>query len=181
MASEGGHDGPSVRNRPLPDTRRPPSAPALSRAGCPPQRHDDERTNANEDGAGAGMRRAAAPQPGERLSQGAGDRTTGDGLLDYEAAARYLCTTTRHVRELWQGGSLPPSRSAARSGSPRPTSTPSLPPTGYAPSGDWRHSKQHRATSSPALRAKPWIAEAEATEGAGQRGHSSLFGRVPPV
>ena len=23
------------------------------------------------------------------------------GLLDYEAAARYLCTTTRHVRELW--------------------------------------------------------------------------------
>jgi excisionase family DNA binding protein len=22
-------------------------------------------------------------------------------LLDYEAAARYLCTTTRHVRELW--------------------------------------------------------------------------------
>lgn len=47
------------------------------------------------------MRRAAAPQPGERLSQGAGDRTTGDGLLDYEAAARYLCTTARHVRELW--------------------------------------------------------------------------------
>jgi excisionase family DNA binding protein len=23
------------------------------------------------------------------------------GLLDYEAAARYLCTTPRHVRELW--------------------------------------------------------------------------------
>ena len=24
-----------------------------------------------------------------------------EGLLDYEAAARYLCTTPRHVRELW--------------------------------------------------------------------------------
>lgn len=23
------------------------------------------------------------------------------GLLDYDAAARYLCTTPRHVRELW--------------------------------------------------------------------------------
>lgn len=26
---------------------------------------------------------------------------TGGGLLDYEAAARYLCTTARHIRELW--------------------------------------------------------------------------------
>ncbi|MDA8300583.1 MAG: helix-turn-helix domain-containing protein [Actinomycetota bacterium] len=26
---------------------------------------------------------------------------TSDGLLDYQAAARYLCTTARHVRELW--------------------------------------------------------------------------------
>jgi len=25
----------------------------------------------------------------------------GEGLLDYAAAARYLCTTPRHVRELW--------------------------------------------------------------------------------
>jgi excisionase family DNA binding protein len=26
---------------------------------------------------------------------------SGEGLLDYEGAARYLCTTPRHVRELW--------------------------------------------------------------------------------
>ncbi|MGH9104629.1 MAG: excisionase family DNA-binding protein [Acidimicrobiales bacterium] len=25
----------------------------------------------------------------------------GEGLLDYQGAARYLCTTARHVRELW--------------------------------------------------------------------------------
>jgi len=24
-----------------------------------------------------------------------------EGLMDYEEAARYLCTTPRHVRELW--------------------------------------------------------------------------------
>ena len=29
------------------------------------------------------------------------DGSSGSGLLDYEAAARYLCTTARHVRELW--------------------------------------------------------------------------------
>lgn len=29
------------------------------------------------------------------------DRDSYEGLLDYEAAARYLCTTPRHVRELW--------------------------------------------------------------------------------
>jgi excisionase family DNA binding protein len=29
------------------------------------------------------------------------DGTESDGLLDYEAAAAYLCTTPRHIRELW--------------------------------------------------------------------------------
>jgi excisionase family DNA binding protein len=24
-----------------------------------------------------------------------------EGLMDYEEAARYLCTTPRHIRELW--------------------------------------------------------------------------------
>lgn len=35
--------------------------------------------------------------------QGTGDvaGNPSGGLLDYQAAARYLCTTTRHVRELW--------------------------------------------------------------------------------
>jgi excisionase family DNA binding protein len=28
------------------------------------------------------------------------------GLLDYEAAARYLCTTPRHVRKLWESRHL---------------------------------------------------------------------------
>jgi len=47
------------------------------------------------------MRRGAARQPGEPLNQHAGERITGDGLLDYESAACYLGTTPRHVRELW--------------------------------------------------------------------------------
>ncbi len=41
-----------------------------------------------------------ARPPGQR-SPRTGDGDMGGGLLDYEAAARYLCTTSRHVRELW--------------------------------------------------------------------------------
>lgn len=39
------------------------------------------------------------PGPPER--ERTGDAVAASGLLDYEGAARYLCTTTRHVRELW--------------------------------------------------------------------------------
>jgi excisionase family DNA binding protein len=52
-----------------------------------------------EQGAGPRLVRVAATQPGAQHSQGTGG-DAGSGLLDYEAAARYLCTTTRHVREL---------------------------------------------------------------------------------
>jgi excisionase family DNA binding protein len=38
----------------------------------------------------------------ERAVRHGGDEIEGYGsLLDYEAAARYLCTTPRDVRELW--------------------------------------------------------------------------------
>jgi len=37
---------------------------------------------------------------GPEISQGYGSNW-GEGLLDYAAAARYLCTTPRQVRELW--------------------------------------------------------------------------------
>jgi excisionase family DNA binding protein len=29
-----------------------------------------------------------------------------EGLMDYAEAARYLCTTPRHIRELWAKGCL---------------------------------------------------------------------------
>ena len=45
----------------------------------------------NEHGRGPRVAQRAA-SPGDDV---------GSALLDYEAAARYLCTTTRHVRELW--------------------------------------------------------------------------------
>lgn len=58
-------------------------------------------------GGGPPVRLRAEPWHGD-LSEGsvagpaAGQyRGTDDGLLDYVAAARYLCTTPRHVRELW--------------------------------------------------------------------------------
>ncbi|MGH9106363.1 MAG: helix-turn-helix domain-containing protein [Acidimicrobiales bacterium] len=41
-------------------------------------------------------------QVGARSSE----RGTGGGLLDYEAAARYLGTTPRRVRKLWQSRRL---------------------------------------------------------------------------
>ena len=46
--------------------------------------------------------RAVASTPGAQHGQGtSADNDAGRGLLDYEAAASYLCTTARHVRELW--------------------------------------------------------------------------------
>jgi excisionase family DNA binding protein len=42
-----------------------------------------------------------AAGPGGRRAVDIGDDGIKSGLLDYESAARYLCTTTRHVRELW--------------------------------------------------------------------------------
>jgi excisionase family DNA binding protein len=33
--------------------------------------------------------------------KGASVERRDQGLLDYDGAARYLCTTPRHVRELW--------------------------------------------------------------------------------
>lgn len=36
-----------------------------------------------------------------RLVEGPDNIDNGGGLLDYIAAAHYLCTTPRHVRELW--------------------------------------------------------------------------------
>lgn len=60
--------------------------------------------------------------PQDTLSQrGDVDR----GLLDYEAAALYLCTTTRHVRELWARRQLAAIKvgRVKRSGSQRPTWT----------------------------------------------------------
>jgi excisionase family DNA binding protein len=51
---------------------------------------------------GAGPKAAPvkmAPPEAEHLPATAAG--TSDGLLDYQAAARYLCTTARHVRELW--------------------------------------------------------------------------------
>ena len=51
---------------------------------------------------GAGLKVASAkmtPLQAGRTPATASD--AGEGLLDYHGAARYLCTTTRHVRELW--------------------------------------------------------------------------------
>lgn len=38
---------------------------------------------------------------GNKALQETPDNIAFGGLLDYEAAAGYLCTTPRHVRELW--------------------------------------------------------------------------------
>lgn len=35
------------------------------------------------------------------LAKETGQTNYNEGLLDYVAAAHYLCTTPRHVRELW--------------------------------------------------------------------------------
>ncbi len=35
-------------------------------------------------------------------SSGEHEPNSSGALLDYEGAARYLCTTPRHVRELWE-------------------------------------------------------------------------------
>ena len=43
----------------------------------------------------------AAAGLGGRRAVDIGNDGVENGLLDYEFAARYLCTTTRHVRELW--------------------------------------------------------------------------------
>lgn len=45
---------------------------------------------------------AAAQHVGVRSSEPG----TGGGLLDYDEAARYLSTTPRHVRKLWQSRRL---------------------------------------------------------------------------
>jgi excisionase family DNA binding protein len=50
---------------------------------------------------GLGRTAATVTPPRAPLSDGTRHANADDGLLDYEAAARYLCTTTRHVRELW--------------------------------------------------------------------------------
>ena len=72
---------------------------------APHQGHGrEEKRDATEEGAGgkaegdAGDRDAS---PGAQQIEGTCDASSGSGLLDYEAAARYLCTTARHVRELW--------------------------------------------------------------------------------
>lgn len=52
------------------------------------------------DARGPGDVRGRSNQVGTEVP--AGDGSNGaEGLMDYEAAARYLCTTPRHVRELW--------------------------------------------------------------------------------
>lgn len=53
-----------------------------------------------EHGAGPDVARVTTAQGAPQNTPRHGDGTA-SGLLDYEAAARYLCTTARHVRELW--------------------------------------------------------------------------------
>lgn len=52
------------------------------------------------DAQGPGDVRGPSKQAGTEVRAGDGPNGV-EGLLDYEAAARYLCTTPRHVRELW--------------------------------------------------------------------------------
>lgn len=52
-------------------------------------------------GAGPNVAPVKMTQPQAGHTTRATADATGGGLLDYEAASRYLCTTTRHVRELW--------------------------------------------------------------------------------
>jgi excisionase family DNA binding protein len=48
------------------------------------------------------IRRLSVNGTGERRFAGVKSNGEPEGsLLDYEAAARYLCTTPRHIRELW--------------------------------------------------------------------------------
>jgi hypothetical protein len=54
----------------------------------------------SEHGTGPRVARVPAGPTGPQRAPSPGD-DVGSALLDYEAAARYLCTTTRHVRELW--------------------------------------------------------------------------------
>ncbi|MDA8301369.1 MAG: helix-turn-helix domain-containing protein [Actinomycetota bacterium] len=54
-----------------------------------------------EQGARSRVTRVTDTPPGAQRNEGTCDASSGSGLLDYEAAARYLCTTARHVRELW--------------------------------------------------------------------------------
>ena len=44
---------------------------------------------------------AKITRPGRGVQRGGDGAQEWGSLLDYEAAARYLCTTPRHVRELW--------------------------------------------------------------------------------
>jgi excisionase family DNA binding protein len=54
-----------------------------------------------EQGARPRVTRVTDTPPSAQRNEGTCDGSSGSGLLDYEAAARYLCTTARHVRELW--------------------------------------------------------------------------------
>ncbi len=47
------------------------------------------------------MRRESKPDPKTPVSSREHDPNSRGALLDYEAAAHYLCTSPRHVRELW--------------------------------------------------------------------------------
>ena len=68
------HGGHEVEGHVMQTRRQPGAAPRVAPALARPTKPQD------------------APSQGD-------DR--GGGLLDYKAAALYLCTTTRHVRELW--------------------------------------------------------------------------------
>jgi excisionase family DNA binding protein len=48
---------------------------------------------------GAGARPITPRRP--RVTGSGRDEDAPEGLLDYDGAAQYLCTTPRHVRELW--------------------------------------------------------------------------------
>ena len=47
------------------------------------------------------MRPESKPEPKTLVSSNEHDLNSRGALLDYEAAAHYLCTSPRHVRELW--------------------------------------------------------------------------------
>ena len=96
------------------------SAPVVgdpNRGARQPEAKSGQKRTSGEDASPVKITRQ---QPGVRHG-GQGDVQSCGSLLDYEAAARYLCTTPTHVRELWAKRQLAASRSDVASGSPSPT------------------------------------------------------------
>jgi excisionase family DNA binding protein len=62
--------------------------------GSPRSHTQSKRTDTSTIGSGPDIR-------SKTMTGLEGNREIQEGLLDYIGAARYLCTTPRHVRELW--------------------------------------------------------------------------------